>query len=811
MGLASALTTALTGMQAAETQVDVVGNNLANSQTVGFKASEAIFATQFLQTQSLGSAPTATDGGTNPRQTGLGVRVAAISPDFTQGTIEITSSPSDLAIQGDGFFMVQSSDGERLYTRNGQFKTNANNELVTLTGERVLGYGVDTSYEIQRTTLVGLEIPLGTAATAQATRNVFLQGTLTPSGDLADTAGVIESAVLGDSSVPRPDTSGSTIGAATTPNVSGTTGAPSSAGGTLTSGATYQYRLTYVDSSGRETLPSSAVSVTTGATDNRVVLSNLPAASGSYTTMNLYRTGPNDSNFGLLASVTPGAGYTDTGTATTAPLDSTALNGNYSYVITYSRAGEPESRPSPLIGPQNIVNGRILLNNLPAPPVPGPGDSFPAYDTINIYRNLVSDSGSFYRVGSIAPGQTFTDSRTDADVSNLSTPGNQTLSFDGPTINTNTLLVNVVKRDGLDYENVFAAGELEFTPGKGGRTLGAKSFTITDTSTVQDLMDFMQDAMGIQTALDDPQHPIPGSVNNIAGESGTMSPGLTINNGQIRVVSNNGVDNAADIDLSAFRLRTTNGDLLTPNLAFGEIQEAQGQSAVADFIAYDTLGIAMNVRITAVLESVTDSSTVYRWFADSSDNSPLNGADISIGTGLVTFDGNGNLIGTTNNSVTIERRNIPSSDPLSFDLDFSQVSGLSTANSSLSAARQDGSPAGTLSSFIIGEDGRLRGVFTSGVTRDLGQVRMAKFANPAGLDQRGQNLFAQGVNSGLPIEGDPSTQGLGSIVAGAVELSNTDIGKNLIDLVLATTQYRGNARVISAAQQMLDELLNLRR
>ena len=66
MGLASALTTALTGMQAAETQVDVVGNNLANSQTVAFKASEAVFATQFLQTQSLGSGPTATDGGTTP-------------------------------------------------------------------------------------------------------------------------------------------------------------------------------------------------------------------------------------------------------------------------------------------------------------------------------------------------------------------------------------------------------------------------------------------------------------------------------------------------------------------------------------------------------------------------------------------------------------------------------------------------------------------------------------------------------------------------------------------------------------------------
>jgi len=120
-------------------------------------------------------------------------------------------------------------------------------------------------------------------------------------------------------------------------------------------------------------------------------------------------------------------------------------------------------------------------------------------------------------------------------------------------------------------------------------------------------------------------------------------------------------------------------------------------------------------------------------------------------------------------------------------------------------------PAGTLASFIISENGEIKGVFTSGVTRDLGQIRMAKFANPAGLVQRGQNNFSQGVNSGLPIEGDPGTQGIGSVVAGAVELSNTDIGKNLIELVLATTQYRGNARVITAAQQMLDELLNLRR
>src|SRR5206468_10693732 len=132
------------------------------------------------------------------------------------------------------------------------------------------------------------------------------------------------------------------------------------------------------------------------------------------------------------------------------PLDTTALSGNYSYVITYYKAGVAESRPSLIMGPQNVVNGRVQLSNLPPPPTPGPTDTFPAYDSIRIYRNLASDSGSYYLVGQVTPGQNFTDSRLDSDISNTSTPGNQALNFDGPTISTNTLLTNVVKRDGLN-------------------------------------------------------------------------------------------------------------------------------------------------------------------------------------------------------------------------------------------------------------------------------------------------------------------------------------------------------------------------
>ena len=199
------------------------------------------------------------------------------------------------------------------------------------------------------------------------------------------------------------------------------------------------------------------------------------------------------------------------------------------------------------------------------------------------------------------------------------------------------------------------------------------------------------------------------------------------------------------------------------------------------------------------------------WYADSPDNQPLTGTDVAVGTGLLTFDGNGNFVTATNDQIAIERHGVPSVTPLQFDLDFGLVSGLATQDASLAATRQDGSEPGVLNNFVVGEDGTIRGVFSNGVTRDLGQLQLARFANPAGLEARGLNLFARGVNTGLPVQGSPGENGIGNVIGGALELSNTDIGGDLIELVLASTQYRGNSRVITTSQQLLDELLNLRR
>jgi flagellar hook protein FlgE len=480
-------------------------------------------------------------------------------------------------------------------------------------------------------------------------------------------------------------------------------------------------------------------------------------------------------------------------------------------MITYFKAGEPESRPSPLLGPQNVVNGRVILNGIPTPPVPPTSGGFPAYDQVRIYRNLANDPNTFYLVDTVAPGASYTDGKTDAAISNLSTVGNKKVNLDGPPIDSNTLLVNIVSRDGFDYGSPFKVGELTFNARKGGRLLQEQSFSITAQSTVQDLVGFMKESMGVVSDSGDSSNPVVASKNTIAGEGGTLLPNGYLNSGSIRFVSNTGVDNALGIDLTSFRIKDPNGVISTPNLNFGTIQEATGQSAVTDFIAYDSLGLPIRMRLTATLEQRNDQQTVYRWYADSADNSARDSSEIAVGTGLIYFDGNGNFISSTNSTVAVDRYGLPSTKPLQFNLDFENLSGLAADKASIAASRQDGSPPGVLTSYVIGEDGTVRGVFSNGISRDLGQIRLARFSNPGGLEQRGQNLFAQGINTGLPIEGRPSESGLGTISAGALELSNTDVGGDLVTLVLASTQYRSNARVITATQQLFDELLNLRR
>lgn len=188
MALSNTLFAGLSGLDANQVKLNVVGNNIANANTVAFKASRALFKPQFYVTDSGGSQPDAVSGGTNPSQRGLGVVVASLEKNFDPGSIETTGKATDLAIDGNGFFVVKSD--ETKYTRDGSFTLNKQNQLVTTAGDFVQGYGVDQNFRLT-STYGNITIPLGGALTAQATSTMTMAGNLNASGAVASGASIV--------------------------------------------------------------------------------------------------------------------------------------------------------------------------------------------------------------------------------------------------------------------------------------------------------------------------------------------------------------------------------------------------------------------------------------------------------------------------------------------------------------------------------------------------------------------------------------------------------------------------------------------
>ena len=128
----------ISGMKSNQTKMDVVGNNVANVGTTAYKKTSTRFSDALYQTSIYASAPNNSIGGINPSQVGVGTKVSGIFTNMVQGAIQTTGRRSDLAIDGDGFFMVDLGNGEIGYTRDGSFSLDANGQLVTAQGYRVM-------------------------------------------------------------------------------------------------------------------------------------------------------------------------------------------------------------------------------------------------------------------------------------------------------------------------------------------------------------------------------------------------------------------------------------------------------------------------------------------------------------------------------------------------------------------------------------------------------------------------------------------------------------------------------------------------
>jgi flagellar hook protein FlgE len=165
----------ISGLRAHQTMMDVVGNNIANVNSVGYKSSNVVFEDTLSQMLRGSTQPTATAGGLNPVQVGLGVKVAAVSTNFGQGSTQLTGRNLDLMIQGDGFFVVK-ADGIQEYTRAGSFTLDSQGRLTTPDGALVQGWSAVNGVVNPNAAPGDITLPLGTSIAPTATSTVTLGG-----------------------------------------------------------------------------------------------------------------------------------------------------------------------------------------------------------------------------------------------------------------------------------------------------------------------------------------------------------------------------------------------------------------------------------------------------------------------------------------------------------------------------------------------------------------------------------------------------------------------------------------------------------
>ena len=236
------------------------------------------------------------------------------------------------------------------------------------------------------------------------------------------------------------------------------------------------------------------------------------------------------------------------------------------------------------------------------------------------------------------------------------------------------------------------------------------------------------------------------------------------------------------------------GGNLTVDAAIGDIH-------TTSIITYDSLGEAHEL----VVEF--EKTGANAWDVRGS----VDGNAVTLSTTSVTFDTNGTL--TSASTISVSGYTPPGADPIAIDLDLAsaaplvQFGGPATAES----VDQNGNAIGFLTNFAISENGTISGQFSNGETKVLAMIATATFNNPSGLIRAGETHFSASTNSGEPIIGEPGGGNRGLVAAGALEMSNVDLAQEFTNLIIAQRGFQANSRVITASDEVLNDLVNLKR
>lgn len=244
----------------------------------------------------------------------------------------------------------------------------------------------------------------------------------------------------------------------------------------------------------------------------------------------------------------------------------------------------------------------------------------------------------------------------------------------------------------------------------------------------------------------------------------------------------------------------------TTNMVFGgnlDSRAATSSTALLRHTVYDSKG----QEYTVTIKLTKNEENQWTWELVTVEDSA--GQDIGAGTqtGEITFNTDGTFNTVTNNTISFSPNG---SEPVNITLDFSKLTQYGS-DQDAAVESQDGYKSGVLESFTIDQNGNIVGVFSNGITRNLGQIALARFANPAGLLKEGNSLYSITSNSGSPLVGAANSGGFGSIKPGSLEMSNVDLSTEFTDMIITQRGFQANSRVITASDEMLQELVNLKR
>jgi len=838
----------VSGLNAHQVAMDVEGNNIANVNTTGFKYSRTNFQDLLSQTVKASTAPQGNLGGKNSLQVGLGTSVSSVETMFKQGSIQNTDKATDMAISGDGFFVVTSDGGKTAkYTRAGDFSFDSNGNFVDPNGYIVQGWRADDNYKIDSAAGVKpISIPPGLTTPAHATSEISIKANLN-SGDKISEMSPTNATLL-----PTDDLNGTynSIGEkiSLTEDIDKFKFQLKKADGT-TDTVTFTYGKSTSDTDGKFATMKElmdeinrVIKDSTGEKRREVYLNGDGRIVDNDDTVTFDTT----SNNGKFAEVLKALNGASTASANVKHTQN-AFIGADDVGELFDENGEAlniEDGQGLIASIENLgENRKFIYTSKPITESEGCGGTNGSYQAAD---PIISDSSegmhwtydsnnerAYFNTNQKVKftdkdSNTYTytygkDFQTIAELccilnkdlsdndedDTLSFSNGQIVESDGSVITK----VEVQDSDGNTVANDTSTGEGRMgtiLSGLDGTNDKTHEFRKNDIYYFHDIAD-LENLW--QMAVDDSGDPL----NSASNQSGIV----TLDDGKLSI--ENTSSNSFNISVSGYPDEEHDNDKLTDafsavngTVSAGGTAKAQALEAATHTTSidvFDSLGskhtLTVHYRKTHTSTAANDP-TVWKFYAEVPEPSTLDNP----ASGYVKFNPDGSL-NSYNPPSLIFNANNGSDSGQSIQLDFGHLNkfdGLTSfdAASSTSGQTQDGYPGGDLQDLVVDQTGTIIGVFSNGRSYSLAQVALAKFVNNEGLMHDGGSLFSASANSGDPIIGTAGTGGRGGIQSSALEMSNVDLSRSLTELIVIQRGYEANSKTIKTSDQMLQTVLGLK-